>query len=136
MDPIIQWAILIISIVAIALAVISIVWVACVNSSIQYSGVPLNIQNGSINDDVDIMRTGGNNLYIANKEFVIVEIEPNNNNKGKEIQIKNNTKQRIHINPSKLDSYDGGDISNKLSISPGHTAIFVFTDTNSLLRLK
>lgn len=123
---------ILIIIIIVAFIIVAVISIGTSNSVRKY-GSPWNLQpNGSINVN---MITGGNNWLINQSINAVITITSNPNNiTGREIRITNTSSGISTIDTSQLLSYIDGTLSLGKNISPGTTAVFVFTDTNRLLR--
>src|SRR3990167_4622523 len=123
---------IIIIIIIVALIIIAVISIGTSNS-VRKHGSPWNLQkNGASTVN---MNTGGHNWLINQAAGSIITITSNSEYiTGQEIKITNTAPTIITIDTSQLLSYIDGTLSQGKNISPGSTAVFVFTDTNRLLR--
>lgn len=133
----IDWVNFGLALAALIIGLILIFWTWSINNNLLTHGIGWRIQNGSTDSTQENMKTGGNNLYIANRSSIQIVISSNSGNtKGREIAIKNDTANNVTIDTTNLSSYDSGKVSQGNKVSSGHTASFVFTGKNQLLRLS
>lgn len=128
---------LIIAIIALIIAIIAIVWFNSHKTSITNNGLALNVKQGVASGATDTMTTGGNNLYIVNSASPLtLSIAPDDNNVvGSLIQIFNDTANTTTLTAASPLSLDTTTIGST-TVAPGGLAEFVFTGSNTFLRIK
>jgi len=128
---------LIIAIIALIIAIIAIVWFNSHKTAITNNGLALTVQQGVSSGTTDTMNTGGNNLYIINSASPLtLSIAPDDKNvNGSLIQIFNNTANTATLTAASPLSLNTSTIGS-LTVGQGELAEFVFTGSNTFLRIK
>lgn len=123
---------ILIVIVIIGLIIVGVLSIGTSNS-VKIYGSPWTLQINASTPAT--MNTGGHNWLINQVSNAVIAIASNpNNTSGREIRITNTSSTILTIDTSQLLSYIDGTLSGGKNISPGTTSLFVFTDTNRLLR--
>lgn len=128
---------LIIAIIAFILAILIMIWFTSYKNRTLNSGIPWEVQQGTLSATTDTMKVNGNNFYIGKSTSdLTLTVTPDGNNEiGAEFQVYNNSTNTITIVPGTGISLDT--TLNGTTVSSGDTAIFIAAgSTNEFVRVQ
>jgi len=127
---------LIVAIIALIVAIVGIIYFNIHKTNILDQGIAWKIQPGVGSGTTDVMKTGGNNLYIgASTSPLTLTINPDPNNiTGSEFQIFNNSTNDITIVAASGISLNM--VLNGSTVASGQLANFIATGANQFLRVE
>jgi len=123
---------ILIILIIVALIIVAVLSIGTANA-VQTNGSPWTLQTNASTPST--MVTGSHNWLINQAANANLTIASNpNNTRGREIRITNSANSALTLDTSQLLSYVDGTLSGGKVVGAGSTAIFVFTDSNRLLR--